>query len=146
MREAVYGRKLTLNKIAAGGDAWTSGSGLPGSGPGGTVTLVSTAGAIVQNAPTNAIVALPLAATRVVAAVSRKVAAPAGKVRVRLVIKARAAPGSRCILRTAKKVLQRKACGRTQTVFNITVKRRTVVFVQITGKRQKTVTTRRIRL
>jgi len=39
MREAVYGRKLTLNKIAAGGDAWTSGSGLPGSGPGGTVTL-----------------------------------------------------------------------------------------------------------
>jgi len=114
--------------------------------PAGTVTLVTTAGAIAQLAPTNAIVALPLAATRVVAAVARKVAAPAGRVKVRLVIKAKAAKGSRCILRTTKKVLQRKTCGRTQTVFNLTVRRKTVVFVQITSKKHKTVNTRRIRL
>jgi hypothetical protein len=114
--------------------------------PAGAVTLVTTAGAVQQNQPAGAIVAIPLAATRVVAAVSRKVAAPAGRVKVRLVIKARAKRGNKCTLRTTKKALQRKLCGATQTVFNITVKRRTVVFVQITGKRQKTVTTRRIRL
>jgi hypothetical protein len=114
--------------------------------PAGTVTLVTTAGAIQQNQPAGAIVAVPLAATRVVAAVSRKVAAPAGRVKVRLVIKARTKRGNRCTLRTTKKVLQRKLCGATQTVFTVTVKRRTVVFVQITGKQQKTVNTRRIRL
>ena len=114
--------------------------------PAGTITLVTTAGAVVQNAPAAAIVAVPLAATRVVAAVSRKVAAPDGRVKVRLVIRARAKRGNRCNLRTTRKVLQRKACGVTQTVFSVTAKRGTVVFVQITGKKQKTVNTRRIRL
>ena len=77
---------------------------------------------------------------------SRKVAAPDGRVKVRLVIRARAKRGNRCNLRTTRKVLQRKACGVTQTVFSVTAKRGTVVFVQITGKKQKTVNTRRIRL
>jgi hypothetical protein len=37
-------------------------------------------------------------------------------------------------------------CGRTQTVFVVTAKKGTVVFVQITGKKQKTVNTKRFRL
>jgi len=39
-----------------------------------------------------------------------------------------------------------KTCGLKQTVFNITAKRGTVVYVQISGKQQKTVNTRKIRL
>jgi len=85
-------------------------------------------------------------ASRVVASVARKVRVPAGKVRVRLVIKAKAKRGNRCLLRTTRKVLQRKTCGLKQTVFNITAKRGTVVYVQISGKNQKTVNTRKIRL
>ena len=61
-------------------------------------------------------------------------------------IKARPGRGNRCALRTTKKVLARKACGRTQTVFTVTAKKGTVVYVQITGKKQKTVNTKRIRL
>jgi hypothetical protein len=114
--------------------------------PNGRITLVTTAGAIAENAPAGAIVAVPLAASRVVASVARKVAAPAGRVKVRLVVKAKAKRGNRCVLRTTRKALQRKTCGLKQTVFTLTAKRGTVVYVQISGKKQKTVNTRKIRL
>ena len=114
--------------------------------PNGRITLITTAGAIAENAPAGAIIAVPLAASRVVASVARKVRVPAGKVRVRLVIKAKAKRGNRCLLRTTRKALQRKTCGLKQTVFNMTAKRGTVVYVQISGKKQKTVNTRKIRL
>jgi hypothetical protein len=42
MRKAVFVRRLTINKAAAGGsDSWSAGPGTPGSGPGATVTLTA---------------------------------------------------------------------------------------------------------
>ena len=56
------------------------------------------------------------------------------------------APRIDIVLRTSRQVLARKTCGRSQTVFVFTAKKGTVVYVQISGKKQKTVTTKRIRL
>ncbi len=94
----------------------------------------------------NAPVALPAAATRVQAAVAKRAKATNGRVTARLVIEAKARAGNRCVLRTTKKVLARKTCGRSQTLFVVTAKKGTVVYVQISGKQQKTVTSKRIRL
>jgi hypothetical protein len=114
--------------------------------PSGFVTLVTSAGAVAEIAPAGALVALPVAATRVQAAVATRAVVAGGRVRARIVIKARAKTGNRCTLRTTKKALARKTCGRTQTVFVVTAKRGTIVFVQISGNKQKTVNTKRIRL
>jgi hypothetical protein len=100
----------------------------------------------VDAVPPAPVVALPAAATRVQAAVAKRAPAPNGRVTARLVIKAKARAGNKCVLRTTKQVLARKTCGRTQTVFVVTAKKGTVVYVQISGKKQKTVTTKRIRL
>ena len=72
------------------------------------------------------------------AAVAKRAQAPNGRVTARLVIKAKARAGNKCVLRTTKQVLARKTCGRTQTVFVVTAKKGTVVYVQISGKKQKT--------
>jgi hypothetical protein len=100
----------------------------------------------VDPAATPPVVAFPAAATRVRAPVATRVTTARGRVRARIVVRATAPKGNRCVLRTTKQVLARKACGRTQTVFVVTAKRGTVVYVQISGKRQTTVTTKRIRL
>ena len=91
-------------------------------------------------------VQLPVAATRVQAAVAKRAKATGGRVTARLVVKAKTRPGNTCVLRTSRQVLARKTCGRSQTVFVFTAKKGTVVYVQISGKKQKTVTTKRIRL
>ena len=114
--------------------------------PAGFITLVTSAGAVAETAPAGALVAIPVAATRVVATVATRAKAAHGRVKARLVVKARAGRGNRCALRTTRTVLARKLCGKTQTVFTVTAKKGTVVFVQITGKKQKTVNTKRFRL
>ncbi len=91
-------------------------------------------------------VQLPVAATRVQAAVAKRAKATGGRVTARLVVKAKTRAGNTCVLRTSRQVLARKTCGRSQTVFVVTAKKGTVVYVQISGKKQKTVTTKRIRL
>jgi hypothetical protein len=48
-------------------------------------------------------------------------------------------PGNTGPLRTTAKVLVRKMCGRTQTVFVVAAEKGTVVFVQITGKKQQAI-------
>ncbi len=100
----------------------------------------------VDAVPPAPVVELPAAATRVHATVAKRAPAPSGRVTARLVIRAKARPGNKCVLRTAKQVLARKICGRTQTTFVVTAKKGTVVYVQISGKQQRTVSTKRIRL